>query len=237
LFIDISLDLGLDAKGKNPDLHSKTLKEFHKHLWNKYLPNGKLFELSESLTGKYLTFDEESSSMELGSDSIANSYASSSSAPIRKIIAEVGEEMVESFRKLNNTVGAFTVFPSARIEGKMTLNGARGFSSAIADRFDLTLECIRRHYLGASSPLADVINRYSGFFSLFESFDGYLDFFLLGDLVDEAGRIKFFISDREPFEGSGYPRNSVEYLEYRSNSMEWVTKRNAQIAWLNTNKD
>jgi hypothetical protein len=237
LFIDISLDLGLDAKEQDPDLHSKTLKEFHKQLWNKYLPNGKLFELSDSLSGKYLTLNATSSSLELGSDSIANSYASSSSAAIRKIISEVSEEKVESFRKLNNTVGAFIVFPSSRIEGKMTLNGARGFSSVIADRFDLTLDCIRRHYLGASSPLAEVINRYSGFFSLFESFDGYLDFFLLRDLVDEAGRIKFFISDREPFDGNGYPRNSDEYLEYRSNSMEWVTKRNAQIAWLNTNKD
>ena len=236
MLIDTALDLGLDAGGRDPDLYSNTLKQYHKQLWSKELPSGKLFKLSDSITGKYLTFENGLDSIELGSDSIANSYAASSSAQILKIVAEIEQEMVESFRKLNNTIGAFIIFPSSRINNKMTINGARGFNSKIADRFDLTLECIRRHYLGDSSPLSEVLNRYSNFFSLFQSFNGYVEFFLLKDLVDKTERVKFFISQRNPFDGNGYPRNSSEYLEYRSNSMEWVAKRNAQVASLNSHK-
>ena len=40
----------------------------------------------------------------------------------------------------------------------------------IADPFDLTLECIRRHYLGETSPLAETLRRYEQFFALFEDF-------------------------------------------------------------------
>ena len=63
----------------------------------------------------------------------------------------------------------------------------------IDDRFDITLECIRRHYelttktgdmrSVSSSPLGAVLARYADFFSLFESFEGYVNFFLLQDLV------------------------------------------------------
>ena len=46
-----------------------------------------------------------------------------------------------------------------KIDGKMTINGARGFNAKIRDRFDLTLECIRRHYRNEDSPLTDVLGR------------------------------------------------------------------------------
>ena len=63
----------------------------------------------------------------------------------------------------------------------MTINGARGVNGKIKDRFDLTLECIRRHYTSEKSPLSDTLQRYSPFFNLFENFQGYVDFFLLQD--------------------------------------------------------
>jgi hypothetical protein len=41
----------------------------------------------------------------------------------------------------------------------------------IADRMDLTLECIRRHYAGEpGSPLSDVTTNYADFFKLFGTF-------------------------------------------------------------------
>ena len=53
------------------------------------------------------------------------------------------------------------------------------------ERFDLTVECIRRHYQGDTThPLAEAFDRYRDFFDLFESFAGYVDFWLLDDLVD-----------------------------------------------------
>ena len=48
----------------------------------------------------------------------------------------------------------------------MTINGARGVNHKIQDRFDLTLECIRRFYLNEFSPLKDTLNRYKTFFKL-----------------------------------------------------------------------
>ena len=58
----------------------------------------------------------------------------------------------------------------------ITSRRCEGFSSAISDRMDLTLECIRRHYIGEWSPLTKVLERYSDFFALFRDFAGYVDF-------------------------------------------------------------
>jgi hypothetical protein len=35
------------------------------------------------------------------------------------------------------------LFPGNRVGRFQTINGARGFNTAIADRLDLTLECVR----------------------------------------------------------------------------------------------
>ena len=53
------------------------------------------------------------------------------------------------------------VFPSNRVDGKMNINGARGFLRQIADRMDLTLESIRRHFRGEPSPLGATLARYA----------------------------------------------------------------------------
>jgi hypothetical protein len=105
---------------------------------------------------------------------------------------------------------------------------ARGFNAQIADRFDLTLECIRLHYLGQASPLAATLDRYANFFGLFDSFKGYVDFFLLGDLVQD-GQVRFYL----PFDGEfGQPLpNTVdEYIEYMTNTMGFVAARNERIS-------
>ena len=75
----------------------------------------------------------------------------------------------------------------------MTINGARGVNHKIKDRFDLTLECIRRFYKQEDSPLREVFERYAEFFYLFEDFRGYVDFFLYQDLVEkDYSGIKFW---------------------------------------------
>lgn len=49
--------------------------------------------------------------------------------------------------------------------------------SRIQDRWDLTLEVIRRFYEGGTSPMAKTMDRYAGFLALFGTFDGYIDHF------------------------------------------------------------
>jgi hypothetical protein len=72
----------------------------------------------------------------------------------------------EAFHRIGYTIGGMMVFPAERAGGKMTINGARGFHPKIKDRFDLTLECIRRHYLGEPSPLGCTLARYANFFTV-----------------------------------------------------------------------
>lgn len=112
----------------------------------------------------------------------------------------------------------------------MTLNGARGFNSKIAGRFDLTLECIRRYYDGRRrlSPLEDVPVRYKKFFALFGDFNGYVDFFLLQDLLNDDGTIDYFHRFKD-FDTPAVPNDETEHLKYLAKSNSFIRARNARI--------
>lgn len=83
-----------------------------------------------------------------------------------------------------DNMGGIVMWPGRKVGGQ-TLNQARGFAqkATIADRLDLTLECIRLAYGGvfdhAVSPLGPTLERYWAFFELFGDFDGYVEFWLL----------------------------------------------------------
>ncbi len=121
------------------------------------------------------------------------------------------------------------LFPGHRIGQKMTINGARGFHPRIKDRFDLTVECILRHYRGEWSPLHDTLQRYANFFDLFKDFRGFIEFFLLQDIIDEElTSVKFFI----PFDDlqrPALPTSKDEYVPYMINAIEFINARNRRI--------
>jgi hypothetical protein len=120
----------------------------------------------------------------------------------------------------------------------MTINGSRGFNRKIADRFDLTLECVRLHYLGKPNPLENVLNQNSSFFKLFENFAGYVDFFLLQDLVNPDYELVYFLQPiKQVFESSPLPESKVEYLQYMQSSNSFTIKRNERIKqWATDNQ-
>ena len=99
----------------------------------------------------------------------------------------------------------------------------------INDRFDLTLECIRRFYKDEDSPLYETFFRYHEFFDLFGSFEGYIQFFLLDDLVDEKGNIKFYLPF-DNFESKPDFKDVNEYLIYKKKTIKFITARNKRIA-------
>ena len=227
LSIDITFNVYSDSGGKDPDSHSPTLKNYHKLLWSKPLPNGKIFRLTDTESNSYLIYKSAEEEISLSSDSISNSYRDTKS--LSDILKDLSKE-VEEFRNIGSTIGGYILFPAKKIHGKMTFNGARGFNQKIADRFDLTLECIRLHYLGKTNPLQEVLDQNSSYFKLFESFAGYVDFFLLQDLVNpNYESINFFTPIKQIFESSPLPASKEEYLQYMNSSTSFTTKRNERI--------
>jgi len=226
--IDSKFDFRTGIKpGQDPDRYSKSLQAYHKELWSKALPNGKAFDLAEG-AGTLLTHDSNLGRFSLSSDSISHSYIFTKR--MQHIVGQLSEERKSEILRPLYTIGQFILFPSSKIDKKATINGARGLSARIVDRFDLTLECIRRHYLGGDSPLKDVFLRYRSFFDLFESFEGYVDFFLLQDLVrDDCSSVKFFIPFDDNWPTQPLPKSLEEYELYIASTINFVVSRGERM--------
>jgi hypothetical protein len=112
----------------------------------------------------------------------------------------------------------------------MTINQARGFHPRIKDRFDYTVECVRRHYCGNDNPLAKVLDRYSDFFKLFRDFRGFIEFFLLQDIVTEDYSAVKYFSQFEDFNTSPpLPVTKDAYVGYMQLATNFIEARNRRI--------
>ena len=145
------------------------------------------------------------------------------------IVSQLSSNDMETFFKKCSTISAYMIFPSKQVDRKMTINAARGVNSKIQDRFDLTLECIRRFYNKEESPLTVTLERYTSFFNLFQDFKGYIDFFLLHDLVNKDYSKILYWHPFVNFDNSPMPKNLEEFSNYRDKVMSFITKRNQRI--------
>ncbi len=221
--IDITFDFRSDTpEGKDPDAASPTLRRYHKLLWSKTLPGGAPFDLSDSRPGCYLYHRSGAGEFFLASDAVIPSFRK-----VPHIKALIPEEEIEAFNAIGYTIGGMMVFPGNKVDGKMTINGARGFHPLVKDRFDLTLECIRRHYAGEASPLSEPLRRHADFFMLFADFRGYVDFFLLQDFV--AGNEVKISKPYDDFRSSPVPKDANEYRAYRDDAVAFINERNWRI--------
>lgn len=230
MLIDTGFDVRTDSNGKDPDTYSPTLRHYHRSLWNKMLPNGQKMELDEFLN---CTIDGDF--FQLSSDSISNSYRGQKR--YQHIISQINKKDIDEFYDAGCTVGGYIVFPRNRIDNRNTINQERGINNKICDRFDLTLECIRLYYLNRYSPLYDCLRRYDSFFRLFVDFKGYVDFFLLQDLVDEEYKSIRFFTDFDDFVDMPMPKTKEEYLRYKNNTVSFVKSRNKRIEEYILNKE
>ena len=123
------------------------------------------------------------------------------------------------------------IFPKHRY----SINQIRGNSRCISDRWDLTLECIRRYYIDEDSPLSWCLEQDRRFFDLFVDFRGYVDFFLLQDCVSgDCSEVRFWI-DTPLFKRDPFPRDRDEYMRWIQRNLEFVERRNKRIeAFLST---
>jgi hypothetical protein len=229
VMVNTTFDVYSDTPtGRDPDSHSQTLRRYHKMLWSKPLPDGSAFALSDAHPKGYLHHKSQRGEFSLSSDSLGHTYRYVKA--ISRIIDEIPIEELDRFFSICSTVGAYIVFPSHRIDRKPTINGARGLHWKIRDRFDLTLECIRRHYQKQDSPLGETLSRYADFFNLFGSFRGYVDFFLLQDIVSRGGSSIDFFLPFCGFNASPLPTDVSEYRLYRDRLVAFIVARNQRIA-------
>ena len=230
MLIDTSFNFRTDASGKDPDAYSPTLRQYHKLLWSKALPSGRVFDLDDTVRGHYLHHRSELGEFSLSGDSVIPSFTRW--VRMKRITELFTEEENETFRAIGYTIGGMMVFPKNKIDGKNNINGARGFNGQISDRMDLTLECIRRHYLGQPSPLGETLVRYRDFFALFDDFRGYVEFFVLQDLLTADGSSVRFFMPFDDFNTPSVPWDGDSYNEYRRLSIEFIEARNRRIGYI-----
>lgn len=232
--VDTGYDVRLDSDSEDPDGYSLTLNKYHATLWNKRLPNGELFQVESSIDdfdSKYiLTHHSTTGGIVLSSDIIITTYTTGwSKKPISKdIIPYIQDKKKKEFDYFAHTIGAFIVFPKRKNNGN-SINQNRGVHPRIYDRFDITLECIRSHYLGLDNPLAETLDRYDGYFRLFGNFMDYCTFFLLQDLIsDDGAAIKPFLPF-DNFDDYPLPKSIVEYEAFMENCIVFIKRRNERI--------
>ena len=166
----------------------------------------------------------------VSSDTIATTH--SGYPGIAQLWGGLSAEERKRYERSLYRIGGFIIFPVR----PQSLNQRRGTSWAISDRFDLTLECIRQHYLGLNhNPLADVLAFDSEYFRLFgdghAGFITYVDFFHLQDLVPD-GSIRWF----DEYDGEEWdfavpplPQTVDRYRRYLDNVEAFVAARSDRI--------
>jgi hypothetical protein len=235
--IDVDFDFRTDTpQGKDPDSDSPTLRRYHRRLWSKPLPGGALFELDVTTPYAYLHHDsKELGEFYLSSDAVVPTWSRLHEGDTRwpqvaSIIEQIPEAEREEFRRIGYTIGGMMIWPGYKLPGVMTINQARGCNGSIVDRFDLTLECVRRHYSDEPSPLGRTLAAYREFFALFGDFRGFVEFFHLQDLVSEDAFAVKFMMPFDDFATGRLPRNLGAYLRYRECAIEFIELRNQRIA-------
>ena len=218
--IDIHFDVQTDSNGKDPDSASPTLRAYHQLLWSKPLPNGQ--EMKLGIEKNCLKWGD----IWFGCDSITASFLHWR-FPLKEYVEQAIPNFVEwkkDYLHKTYTIGGSIIFPMHR----WSMNQARGCSVKICDRWDLTLECIRRFYAGESTPLDKALEKDRDFFSLFVDFKGYVDFFLLQDCVDEKYNVKMWL-DTNHFDSMPMPKNIDEYYKWIDTQLDFVAKRGKRI--------
>lgn len=214
----------LGGAGSDPDEKSPTLKRYHRLLWSRRLPCGEVMELQEGKSSYYLKWKD----FYFGSDSIIVEFRYYNYIhmieQVKQRLSDYRAFYEDQIRK-SYTIGGMIIFPQHR----NSMNQMRGMNRKISDRWDLTLECIRRYYSGEESPLSKVIESDKAFYDLFVDFKGYVDFFFLQDSVSaDYSSVDIWCGEGD-FSGSGLPATVDEYFLFIEREMEFLKRRNARI--------
>ncbi len=216
---------GLGSGGGDPDSLSKSLQLYHQTIWSRKLPNGETMALQCGTGSNYLTWKN----FRFGSDSIIVSFRYEK---YRNMLNEVKKALpdyrsfVENYLHRSYTIGGMMIFP----KHAGSINQAKGTNPKLRDRWDLTLECIRRYYINEESPISSTLARDKDFFDLFIDFKGFVDYFFLQDCVSaDYSSVNIWIGNAD-FTEDPLPKNVDEYFLWINRQMDFLDKRNSRIA-------
>lgn len=241
---------------KDPDAHSARLKACHQSLWSKKLPTGGVLNLqpdglglADQVSDEFLKSDAAMPVWERWGE--VQGFLEATEI----LLKQAGRGSIHDVGWRLYDMGGMVLFPGHQVSRRWTINQAKGCSRfTIGDRLDLTLECVRLYYelLDARggrvddfpdgyysiNPLGAVLHRYRSFFKLFGSFEGYVDFWLLNDLVVEDGgglRVDFLLprDSSAPYDFTrerALPADAHEYFAYLEASDDFVARRNRRMA-------
>lgn len=210
--------------GNDPDACSKTLKKYHQLLWSKTLPNGQKVFLDSKSNSQYLVWND----FAFGSDSILVTLRYKKNRDLLKRVSEAipdYHDFIETTLRKFYTIGGTIIFP----KHKNSINQLRGCNNKICDRWDLTLECIRRFYNNDDSPLYNALCADKAFFDLFVDFKGYIDFFYLNDCVSADYQKVDIWLDNSDFSISPLPQTVEDYLILIDKQLLFLEARNERI--------
>ena len=109
------------------------------------------------------------------------------------------------------------------------INQSRGCNRFIRDRWDLTMDCIKKYYQNEQSPLFNILSSDAPFWALFGSFKGFVDFFYLQDMVSEDYSHIIFWEGNGMLLENPLPKTVEAYLTWIQNELIFVRKRNKRI--------
>lgn len=216
---------GLGYGYSDPDSSSPTLQEYHRLLWGRALSNGQVMELEKGSGSNYLTWN----GFRFGSDAIIVSFRYKRYAHmIREVMKQVGDykKYYEDMIRRSYTIGGTIIFP----KHMNSINQNKGTNKLVSDRWDLTLECIRRYYAGQDNPLMNILQYDKAFFDLFMDFKGYVDFFFLQDCVSADYSSVDIWEGKGDFSEEGLPKTIEDYFLFIDKEFAFMDKRNERIA-------
>ena len=215
---------GLGYGKADPDNASPTLQKYHQMLWSRELPNGEFMNLKKGTGPYYLTWKD----FRFGSDAIIVSFRYKKyKFMIDQVKKRVGDYQAyyTDMLKRAYTIGGMMIFP----KHPSSMNQNKGTNAIISDRWDLTLECIRRYYKGERSPLYETILSDKAFYDLFNDFKGFVDFFFLQDAVtDDYLKVNIWCGDGK-LDKPGLPETIDDYFVFIDKEFDFLKKRNARI--------
>ena len=114
MIIDNTFDFRRDVKpNADPDKESKKLLSYHKYLWSKKLPNGQMFELSDTEPDNYLFHKSKLGKFSMSSDGIGVSFINRKD--MSEIINQISEKRKEEILSIVYSLGGFIIFPSNEV--------------------------------------------------------------------------------------------------------------------------